>query len=169
MVHLEWSVHAARFHPNLSEITTDAWGAVYQYAGGAVIVSTGGGSSLTHRLADSTADYLRNRLLVTIADLNDNPPGPVWMDSVDIQIRIPDGAGGTVTRTVRPDSLGLAVLDTLPVGCHRMDIIFAPDADTLGRYVTILPRNKNSGEVFKFGRAVFTSAPLPPESRVRSA
>jgi len=76
----------------------DAWGQPYQYAGGVIVTSGGGGTPITKKIANAAADYLSNTLSGVITDANDSVPGIIYMDSVDIAISIPDGSGGTTTR-----------------------------------------------------------------------
>ncbi len=123
---------------------TDEWGTAYSYSGGVTITSSGSGSTITKKIADATSDYLLNQLKGTIKDVNDSLPGSTYDDSVDIKITIPDGSGGTVTKTYHPDSTGVFTLDSLPVGKHALRIIYTPNVDTLFRYVTILPRHRSS-------------------------
>lgn len=133
----------------------DEWGKPYTYGGGVTVTSTGSGLTITKKLADATSDYLLNQLSGTIKDANDSLPGATYKDSVDIEVTIPDGSGGTVTKAYSPDSVGAFTLDSLPTGQHPLRVIFAPEVDTLYRYVTILPRHKSSRE-YKFASAHFT-------------
>ncbi|HWR82578.1 MAG TPA: prepilin-type N-terminal cleavage/methylation domain-containing protein [Candidatus Deferrimicrobium sp.] len=123
---------------------TDEWGTDYAYTGGITITSTGSGATLTKKIADAASDYLLNTVRGTIRDSNDSLPGSVKGDSVDIAITIPNGSGSTDTKTYHPDSAGLFALDSLPVGQHEVRVIYAPQADTLFRYVTVLPRHKGT-------------------------
>ncbi|MFH1373816.1 MAG: prepilin-type N-terminal cleavage/methylation domain-containing protein [bacterium] len=123
---------------------TDEWGTLYQYSGGITITSTGSGLTIAKKIADATSDYLLNTLNGSIEDAAGNPPGVIYDDSIDILITIPDGSGNMTTKTYHPDSAGAFVLDSLPAGTHSLRVIFTPDADTLFRYVTILPRYRGS-------------------------
>lgn len=147
----------------------DAWGAPYQYTGGLVIISDGGGSTITKKIANSTADYLSNTLNGIVKDASDSVPGFGCMDSVDIIMSIPDGIGGLKMRTAIPDSAGNFTLTALPVGIHPVSVIYRPAADTLLKYVTILPRNKsNPPPQFRFAGAYFSSAsPCAPPVTLR--
>jgi len=125
----------------------DAWGQPYQYAGGVIVTSGGGGTPITKKIANAAADYLSNTLSGVITDANDSVPGIIYMDSVDIAISIPDGSGGTTTRTATPDSAGNFTLAVLPVGTHPVAAVYRPATDTLVRYVTILPRHRRRSTV----------------------
>jgi len=136
----------------------DGWGEAYAYSGGITITSNGGGSALTKKIADASSDYLLNRFNGSIRDAADSVPGVAYMDSVDIEIAIPNGSGGTLTKSYAPDSGGTFTLDSLPVGTHPLCFVFTPAADTLLRYLTILPRHK-SGKDFRFANVCFVAAP----------
>jgi type II secretory pathway pseudopilin PulG len=118
----------------------DEWGKAYGYDGALTITSSGGG--ITRRLAGDVGDYLLNQMRGSIEDAGGSPPGAGLADSINILITVPNGAGGLSTKAYHPDSSGTFTLDSLPVGEHRLDIVFTPWADTLRRFVTILPGNK---------------------------
>jgi hypothetical protein len=125
-------------------LKTDEWGASYNYSGGITITSTGSGSTITKKIADANSDYLRNTVYGTINDNSGTPPGTAQMDSIDINITIPNGAGSTTSKTYQPDANGSFTLDSIPAGTHPLRIIYTPNNDTLFRYVTIFPRHKSS-------------------------
>lgn len=136
----------------------DAWGMPYSYSGGVVITSNGSGSPIVKKITDAASDYLMNRLYGLITDGNDSVPGAVYDDSLEIAITIPDGAGSRLTKVYHPDSAGAFSLDSLPVGTHPLRFIFTPAADTLIRYITILPRHTSSPPArFRFASAFFVS------------
>jgi prepilin-type N-terminal cleavage/methylation domain-containing protein len=149
---------AQEFTQDADGFKTDAWGQTYSYTGGMTITSTGSGSNITKKIANASGDYLLNSMTGNIKDASDSVPGTVYMDSVDITITIPNGAGGTTTTIYAPDSSGTFALDFLPVGTHALRIMFTPADDTLLRYVTILPRHKSSGD-YRFASNHFTSSP----------
>jgi len=132
------------FSQDTDGFNKDEWGTDYNYTGGITITSTGSGSTVTKKIANATPDYLLNTFNGTIKDGYGLPPGSVYHDSIDIKITIPNGVGGTVTKTYYADAAGVFALDSLPVGQHALEIIFTPDVDTLHRYLTILPRHKSS-------------------------
>ncbi len=133
----------SRFAEDSLGFKLDGWGKPYTYTGGLTITSTGRGSPIEKKIADDFSDYLINSFSGTVTDVNGDPPGPDYADSVRIEITIPDGSGGTVTRGCAPGSGGQFTLDSLPVGTHSLQIIYRPDQDTLRRYLTILPRHKS--------------------------
>ncbi len=134
---------------------TDEWGSLYNYSGGVTITSTGSGSTITEKIANSVTDYTLNTLNGSIRDANDSVPGATYLDSVDIKVTIPNGGGGATTKAYIPDSAGLFTLDSLPVGTHPLRMIYTPNVDTLLRYVTILPRHKGWVS-YKFASAYFS-------------
>jgi hypothetical protein len=69
---------------------------------------------------------------------------------------VPDGAGGMAVYTTNPDSAGSFVIDSLPAGIHAVRLIFIPEADTMLRYYTLLPRHKEAAE-FRFSGSYFSS------------
>lgn len=134
----------------------DAWGNSYTYNGGTTITSTGNGT-ITKKIADATSDYLVNSFTGYIYDAAGNAPGTTYMDSLQVLITIPNGTGGTITKSYIPESSGQFILDSLPVGSHRLQIIYSPDVDTLITNVTVLPRNKLS-RTFRFVSAYFAGS-----------
>ncbi len=146
---------APGFTQDSTGFKTDEWGALYGYSGGIILISTGSGSAISKKIADAVSDYLFNRLNGTIRDASDSLPGSLYCDSVDIKVTIPDGCGGSVTRTYHPDSTGAFTLDSLPVGRHELRIIYTPAVDTLFRYATILPRHKG-GQEYRFAASHFS-------------
>ncbi len=134
--------------------TRDAWSVAYQYSGGTEIVSTGGGDTLRQTLGNSTGDFLLNCFSGIVRDAANNPPGNDYADSVKLVIVIPSDSGRTAIKEYFPDSAGEFILDSLPVGTHPLKIIYEPGADTLNRYITILPRHKTPGQ-YRFASALF--------------
>lgn len=119
----------------------DEWGQPYTYDG-TTIASTGNGTPITVSLADNASDYLLNRYYVKIEDVNDSLPGLVYKDSVKAIITIPNGVGGTLSKTYRPNVNGILEFDSLPVGSHQLRVIYEPANDTVTRYASILPRHQ---------------------------
>ena len=143
------------FTQDSTGLKTDEWGAAYNYSGGVTITSTGSGSTITKKIARSAQDYLLNVINGTVRDGADSLPGVTFRDSVDIEITVPNGSGGTLTKSYNPDSVGNFRLDSLPVGTHKLRIIYTPNVDTIFRYLTVYPRHK-SGKTYKFASNYFT-------------
>lgn len=146
--------------PGISEdsdgYSIDEWGQTYTYSGGTIIRSTGSGTNIDKKIADAQSDYLLNHFDGNIKDLNDSLPGAIYKDSVNISIKIPNGAGTDITKIYHPDTSGNFRLDSLPVGQHELRIIYTPNVDTIFRYLTILPRHKSSKN-YSFASAYFIS------------
>jgi type II secretory pathway pseudopilin PulG len=135
----------------------DEWGKAYTYSGGITITSSGNGTQITKKIADASADYLLNSFTGVVKDASDSLPGAVKKDSVAIKIEIPNGAGSMTTKTYKPSAAGSFQLDSLPVGKHKLNIIYTPQNDTLNRYITILPRQKTTNPaLYKFASNVFS-------------
>lgn len=135
----------------------DAWGTAYVFNGNNIISSIGSGSTITRKIAHAEADYILNTLHGTIRDADDSIPGPIYQDSIDLLITIPNGGGILLTKGYHPDSTGAFRFDSLPAGKHLLEIIFTPEVDTLTRYVTILPRHKSSVD-YRFAQAYFSTS-----------
>jgi prepilin-type N-terminal cleavage/methylation domain-containing protein len=122
---------------------TDEWGTGYSYSGGTTITSTGSGSTIAKKIADATSDYLSNRVTGSITDADGAIPGATYADSIEVVVSFPNGAGGTAAKTYHPDAAGRFTLDSLPSGQHLLRIVYTPDADTLVRQLTVLPRHRD--------------------------
>ena len=137
---------------------THEWGQEYTYNGGLDIVSNGSGSPMRHRGSSDSLDILYNTVSGYVRDVVDSLPGPVYDDSVDIEITIPDGAGSTMTKVYHPDSTGEFALDSIPIGRHLLEAIYTPEVDTLARYVAVIPRHNSEEYVrFNFASAWFST------------
>ena len=144
-----------RFAQDTSGYKLDAWGKQYSYSGTTAITSTGGGSPIVKKIADATSDYLNNTVNGYIRDVNDSVPGLVYMDSVTVQVIVPNGVGSTTSRTVHPDSSGQFTFTNMPAGKHQLFVIYTPQADTLNRQMTVLPRQKDA-KTYKFTGSYFS-------------
>ncbi|UCD63154.1 MAG: hypothetical protein JSW34_10415, partial [Candidatus Zixiibacteriota bacterium] len=141
---------------------TDEWGETYEYNGGTDIRSHGSGTTMRNRAGSDSLDYLRNAVSGLIRDADGAAPGNDYIDSVEVEITIPDGAGSTATKSYQPDSAGSVTLDSIPVGRHLVEAIYLPEVDTLRRYVTVLPRHSSAELVrFDFGTAHFSASGGP--------
>jgi prepilin-type N-terminal cleavage/methylation domain-containing protein len=145
--------------PGLTQDSTgylnDAWGKAYTFSGGLAIGSSGGGTPLTRSLPGKAGDYLRNGLAGVVEDAEGTPPDSILAGSVAVRITVPDGSGAWLSKLYRPDPGGAFTADSLPVGHHPLEIIFEPNADTLRRLVTIVPRNRGTVR-FRFAAPYFT-------------
>ncbi len=122
----------------------DEWGTAYAFTGGLTITSSGGGSTITKKIADASSDYLYNKLQGQITDKNDSVPGPVYKDSIRVVLTYPRGASGIVNTTVTPNASGEFTVDSLPAGRRLVRVVYTPTNDTTKRYVAIQPRHQNT-------------------------
>lgn len=131
-----------RFTQLPTDYKTDPWGALYSYGGSTEITSTGSGSPITRRLANSSSHLLYNRTGGTVLDLDGTPPGPDYVDSISISLIQPNGAGGYSTRTATVDPGGYFAIDSIPIGNHQLQIVYQPTGDTIRRYVSLTPNSE---------------------------
>ena len=136
----------------------DEWGNAYSYSGGLTISSSGHGTPMVKKIADASSDYLLNSFTGIVRDASDSIPGSILRDSVEIDVTIPNGSGSTITKAYYPLANGQFQLDSLPVGQHPLNIIYAPFNDTLARQITILPRQQTSSpSIYKFAANYFAA------------
>lgn len=131
-----------RFVQTSDDFKVDAWGVPYTYSGGAVITSTGSGSPLTRRIIESLDHLLYNSVSGNVYDLDGTPPGNTMADSVFVRLTYPDGAGGMTADQLTPDGGGFFTFDSIPVGNHDLMLVYQPTADTLHRFVSVLPDSR---------------------------
>jgi len=118
---------------------SDAWGTAYAYSAGTTVASTGGTSSMTRQIANSTTELLSNKVAVTITDINGTPPGPISKDSLRFVLSYPDGVGGTTTVSLIPSADGFVETSSIPIGMHSAQVVYLPTNDTLRRKVNVDP------------------------------
>ncbi|MGD8922684.1 MAG: prepilin-type N-terminal cleavage/methylation domain-containing protein [Candidatus Zixiibacteriota bacterium] len=130
-----------------TEFMRDAWGQNYEYSGGIAITSTGSGSSVSQVIAGSVADLLSNRVATVTTDIDNTPPGVVFRDSVRVVLTYPDGAGSLAVRALTPGADGYAVFDSIPIGIHRLNLVYLPTDDTLSRNIVVNPGRQSYLEI----------------------
>lgn len=128
----------------------DAWGKAFNYAGGVTITSTGGGSPITRRVADSPAILLSNQVIAVITDLDKNLPGEVFSDSVQVLLTVPNGSGSTTIKLRHPDANGYVQFDSIPIGLHDLRVVYAPTHDTVYRKAAVIPGRQIYSEISLF-------------------
>ena len=116
----------------------DAWGVQITRAG-TLLISGGSGSNLSRPIANSVDDLLYNRVSVVVTDLNGTPPGETYDDSLLIVLDHPNGGGGVSIRQINPAPDGMAEFDSIPIGLHRLRLVYVPDNDTLESRVAVNP------------------------------
>ena len=136
-----------------TEFKLDAWGAQYNYSAGNSISSSGGGSALTYNYVNSANDLLYNTVTVSVNDLNFSPPGTVYRDSIQVCLTYPSGSGALTTVIKNPNSNGMTIYDSIPIGIHTVQVIYIPASDTLTRIVSVNPGRDSHTQVQHFADA----------------
>jgi len=136
-----------KFYPNTFSLATnfkyDGWGKAFNYSGSNVISSTGGGFTISKKLANSTNDLLINTINIVVTELNHNPPGSVYKDSILLSLVFPNGTGSYTTANKYPKSDGYTQFDSIPIGRHNLSMIYIPTNDTITRKVVVNPGQTN--------------------------
>jgi len=137
-----------RFTQVANDYKKDAWGTDYAY-GGTTITSSGSGSNMNRRIANSSDELLRNSLSGSVFDADGTPPGRDYRDSIAVFLTVPNGSGGQMIRAASTDLGGYFVFDSLPIGAHDIEIVYGPQDDTLRRFVAVNPGSETHVE-FRF-------------------
>jgi len=122
-----------------SEFRLDAWGNPYSSPAGSAFSSSGGGATITRQYAHSLDALLYNRVTAVIVDIDNNPPGSDYMDSVRLALTFPDGSGGYSTVLKYPGRDGFVSYDSIPIGIHALRLVYIPEADTMMRRINVNP------------------------------
>ncbi|UCC44362.1 MAG: prepilin-type N-terminal cleavage/methylation domain-containing protein [Candidatus Zixiibacteriota bacterium] len=144
-----------RFEQAAEDYKRDAWGSLYSYSGGVTITSSGSGSNIMHKFASSTSSLLSNSVGGIVLDVDDTPPGSTFKDYVVLRLTFPDGSGGTTTSTTSPDIGGHFEFSSIPIGNHRIEIIYTPYNDTMTRFVSVAPDSRVYSQ-YNLGTNVWT-------------
>ena len=115
----------------------DAWNTPYNYTG-VTVSSTGSGSPIDKRLAVSTAALLNNVVVGIVVDAASQAPGNIYKDSCVVQIEYPNGSGGMTNAATNPDRHGRFSFSNVPMGNHRLSLIYLPDSDTVSLNICVL-------------------------------
>lgn len=124
--------------PNGNDYLMDAWQSAYIYSGN-TIRSVGGGTNIDKPLGPSTANLLTNTVEGYLVDAGNQPPGPVYMDSVLIELIYPDGSGGLVLASRNLNASGNFSFSSVPVGNHSLRSIHLPTSDTTTYQIVVEP------------------------------
>ena len=89
----------SRFTQTTNDFKQDAWSTDYVYIGGVEIISNGSGSNIIRKLANSSDDLLINQVSGVVLDNLGLCPGVDYRDSLLMQIIIPNGSGGMLSKT----------------------------------------------------------------------
>lgn len=122
-----------------SEFKYDGWGVEYTYTGDSII-STGGDISICRQVTYSITDLLSNQVQTLVLDINNTPPGSNC-GNVTLELTYPNGSGSDTTATKNPQGNGFTTFSAVPVGHHRLLVIYTDDPvyDTLYRKVVVYP------------------------------
>jgi len=123
-----------------NEFKQDGWKTGYVYTD-TLIRSTGSGSNIDKIIAPSTAALLNNGVEGYVVDADDEMPGALYRDSLRIRLTYPDGSGGLTVSSVNPTAEGNFSFTGVPIGNHRLEIIYLPDSDTAGFMVSVTPES----------------------------
>ncbi len=134
-----------RFTQQTDDYKKDTWDANYSYSG-VNITSSGSGSDIVRTLGNSMGDFTINQVSGLVLDLDGTPPGSTYRDSLAVRMTIPNGTGGTVTKSATVDIGGYFTFDSIPIGNHDIEVIYLPDDDTVRRFVSVLPASSPYGE-----------------------
>jgi prepilin-type N-terminal cleavage/methylation domain-containing protein len=137
-----------KFEQDVSGYKQDSWGTNYAYGGGVEITSTGSGSDIVRKFGQANSDFLLNGVEGIVLDIDGTPPGPTYMDSINITLRIPNGAGSYATKTSTVEAGGFFSFDSIPIGNHDISVIYLPNNDTIGRFVSVVPKSRHYGEYY---------------------
>ncbi len=122
------------------EFKRDGWDVAYIYID-TLIRSTGSGSNIDKLFAPSTSALLNNSIEGYVVDADDEMPGLIYRDSIVIRLTYPDGTGSTTTASVFPTSRGNFSFSGIPIGNHRLTVIYLPDSDTASYSVCVTPQS----------------------------
>ncbi|HWR82580.1 MAG TPA: prepilin-type N-terminal cleavage/methylation domain-containing protein [Candidatus Deferrimicrobium sp.] len=121
-----------------AEYLADAWGANYVYTD-TMVRSVGSGSNIDKVFAARQSDLLSNSVSGVVVDAGGTSPGSIYKDSLILRLTYPNGAGSTATVSANPDAAGYFRFADIPIGLHRLAIIYAPDTDTATYTIAVNP------------------------------
>lgn len=128
-----------------TDFKLDGWNIAYVFTD-TLIRSTGSGSTIEKIFAGSTADLLQNSVSGVLYDAKMSSPGGM-AESVLVEIRYPNGAGGMTTASINPESSGAFSLTGIPIGVHQLRVINLPSLDTISLPISVYPKKTTSMEV----------------------
>lgn len=123
-----------------NDYRTDAWGAAYIFTD-TLLRSTGSGGNIDKLIAARIADLLGNSVTGILTDASMAVPGPIYKDSVTLQLLYPDGSGGTLIDSTAPSRAGGFTFNNIPIGHQTLRVIYEPLHDTLVLPITVYPRH----------------------------
>lgn len=123
-----------------NEFKTDGWAVSYTYID-TLIRSTGSGGNIDKLFAISSSAILNNTVQGYLVDADDEMPGVIYRDSLEIRLTYPDGSGSLTTSTINPTAQGSFSFSGIPVGNHTLRVIHIPDSDTTTYTVSVTPQS----------------------------
>ena len=132
--------------PNGDDFKKDGWNVNYAYSD-TLIRSTGSGSNIDKRIAESAAALLSNAVSGYVVDADMEPPTAGFVDSVTVVLTCPDGTGGWAQLAVHPDAHGRFSYGAVPIGNHFLRVIHEPASDTMTYSVTVYPERNISLDI----------------------
>lgn len=125
------------FSENAEDYKRDAWNELYTYSGGVNIVSSGGGNTVTKKLANSASVLTSNTIKGIIRDSELSPPGDS-ASNVTVIVQYPDGSGSMTSSSTSPSSSGeFSFSNSIPIGIHSLQAVI--NTDTVSKYVAVYP------------------------------
>lgn len=129
-----------------NDFKQDAWHVNYSFSN-TTITSTGSGTNIDKNYTSSSNDLLANTVKGFIVDAGSKIPGTIFADSVQVRLIYPDGSGSYSTATQSPSSDGNFSFLNIPIGNHKIEIIYLPDTDTLTYTVSVKPQSVTKLEI----------------------
>jgi len=138
---------ARRFNQITNDHKEDAWGVAYTYSANN-ITSTGSSGNIVRKMGNAVSDFTDNQVSGLVLDLDGTPPGTVYKDSILVSMNYPNGSGGIATVSSGVDPGGYFSFSSIPIGNHDLEIIYVPDSDTTGRFISVLPNSSVYAEYY---------------------
>ncbi|MCP4704746.1 MAG: prepilin-type N-terminal cleavage/methylation domain-containing protein [candidate division Zixibacteria bacterium] len=124
----------------------DGWDVLYTYSD-TLLRSTGSGSNIDKIYASNSIDLLANSVSGYLLDADSEMPGPVYKDSISVNLIYPNGSGAIATMSINPNDNGDFVFSGIPIGNHTLRVIFIPDSDTSNYNICVMPAGDTKIEI----------------------
>jgi prepilin-type N-terminal cleavage/methylation domain-containing protein len=129
-----------------SDFKQDAWKTPYLFVD-TLIRSTGSGADIDKVFSGSRSELLANTVRGCFRNADGSVPGVSYRDSVDICFTYPNGIGAYTTATLHPSAEGNFAFTNVPIGNHRLEVIYIPAADTTVYPVCVMPGRVTSLDI----------------------
>ena len=124
---------------DLNEFKTDGWNIPYTFSD-TLIRSTGSGGNIDKLFATSSSALLNNTVRGYLVDADDEMPGTIYRDSLQVRLTYPDGSGNLTTSAINPTAQGSFSFSGVPVGNQILSVVYIPDSDTTTYTVSVTPQ-----------------------------